>query len=115
MTMKGVNVWVGECFFWYRLNWVVKDKIHQNPESYKMVVGVCLHGCWWLLVAAVLKQWQHPSCGDGCPVWAGGWEERRCRNWAGRCESTSIRTRALHLRQLVSIAENELICYRKMM
>jgi len=62
-----------------------------------MVVSVCLHGYWWLLVAAALKQWQRSSCGDGRPVWAGSWEGRRRRNWAGRYKSMSIRTRAFHL------------------
>jgi len=60
-------------------------------------VCVCVHECWWLLVAAVLKQWQHSSCGDGHPVWAGGWVGRRRRNWAGKMWEQSIRTRAFHL------------------
>jgi len=70
-----------------------------------MVVCVCMHGCWWLLVAAALNQWQHSSCGYGCPVWAGSWERRRRRNWAGRWDHFYQNSRIPFMRQLVSIAK----------
>jgi len=43
-------MWVDECFFWYRLTWVVPDKIHRAVKW--LCVCFCLSACLWYIMTA---------------------------------------------------------------
>jgi len=38
-----LQCWVGECFFWYRLTWVVPDKFHRAVKRLCVCVCACVY------------------------------------------------------------------------
>ena len=92
------QVWVGECFFWYWLTWVVPNKGPLNG-------CVCVHSCslFWCctlllhfafsaLMLLVGQQEEHPDCkklSGEVLAWCGNLSGARCRLAYGPADATA--------------------------